>query len=210
MEPIPKSGLFYPNYLTRIALFALEDVMGTNGLNTILNLAGQSQLIGNYPPEDMDMGFDISYFSAIFGAMDELYGPKGGRILAMRAGGATFKQMIVDIGDAVDVNDEDFQTLPLTDKIQAGLSLVKITFSQSTIIVPSSPGDDEHFQYSLQYCPVCWGRTTDTPACFLIAGLLRASLRWVTSGQEFNVTQNAAKSCGAPTCDFIIPKTPIS
>ncbi len=37
--PIPKSGLYYPNKIARIALTAIEDVMGKNGLNAILNLA---------------------------------------------------------------------------------------------------------------------------------------------------------------------------
>jgi hypothetical protein len=37
MDPIPDSGLFYPNNLARITLLALEDVMGANGLNAILN-----------------------------------------------------------------------------------------------------------------------------------------------------------------------------
>ena len=45
MEPIPKSGLYYPNKIARIALTAIEDVMGKNGLNAILNLAGLTHLI---------------------------------------------------------------------------------------------------------------------------------------------------------------------
>jgi hypothetical protein len=210
MEPIPESGLYYPNNLARITLLALEDVMGANGLNAILNLAGQSPLIGNYPPDDMDNEFDFSYFSSIIGAMDEMYGPRGGRILAMRAGYATFKQILTNIGEAVDVNDEGFMAMPLTEKVRVGFSLVGITFSQSTKNVPAIQEEENQFLYSLKYCPVCWGRTTDAPACFIITGLLRASLRWVTHGLEFNVTQNAALSCGAPTCDFIIPKLPIS
>jgi len=209
MELIPESGLFYPNNLARITLLALEDVMGTNGLNAILNLAGQSQIIGNYPPDDMENEFEFAYLSSIIGAMDEMYGPRGGRILAMRAGYATFKQILTNIGEAVDVNDEGFMAMPLAEKVRVGFSIVGITFSQSTKNVPAIQEDENQFVYSLKYCPVCWGRTTDTPACFIIAGLLRGSLRWVTQGQEFNVTQSAAHSCGAPACDFIIPKTPI-
>jgi hypothetical protein len=208
MESIPESGLFYPNNLARITLLALEDVMGANGLNAILRLADQTQLIGNYPPDDMDNEFDFANFSSIIGAMDEMYGAKGGRILAMRAGYATFNKMLQTLGEAVDVNDEGFMAMDLVEKVRVGFSLVGITFSQSTKNVPSIKEDDNQFLYSLQYCPVCWGRTTDAHACFIITGLLRASLRWVTIGLEFNVTQSAAHSCGSATCDFIIPKSP--
>ena len=47
MEHIPKSGFYYANKFTRITLQAYEEVMGKNGLNAILNLAGLSNLIDN-------------------------------------------------------------------------------------------------------------------------------------------------------------------
>ena len=53
MEPIPKSGLYYPNKIARIAILAYEEVMGKNGLNAILNLAGLPHLINNYPPDNL-------------------------------------------------------------------------------------------------------------------------------------------------------------
>ena len=82
MEPIPKSGLYYPNKIARIAILSFEEVMGKNGLNAILNLAGLSNLIDNYPPDNLDRGFDFADFSAIQGALEEMYGPRGGRGLA--------------------------------------------------------------------------------------------------------------------------------
>ena len=49
MDPIPVSGLYYPNKMARIALHALEDVMGKNGVNAILNLADLPHLVDNPP-----------------------------------------------------------------------------------------------------------------------------------------------------------------
>ena len=54
MEPIPKAGLYYPNKIARLALGALEEVMGKNGLNAILNLANLSHLIDNFPPDNLE------------------------------------------------------------------------------------------------------------------------------------------------------------
>lgn len=209
MDLIPDSGLYYPNNLARITLHALDDVMGANGLNAILNLGNQSHLIGNYPPDDMENEFDFAWLSSIIGAMDTMYGPRGGRILAMRAGYATFAKILTNLGEAVDVNDEGFMAIPVEEKIRVGLSIIGITFTQSTSKMPLITDDEGQFLYSIKDCPVCWGRTTDSPACFLVTGMLRASVRWVTLGQEFNVAQSAAHSCGAETCDFIVPKDPI-
>ena len=60
MEPIPKSGLYYPNKAARIALESLESVMGKNGLNAILNLAHLPHLVDNYPPNNLERGFSFS------------------------------------------------------------------------------------------------------------------------------------------------------
>ena len=49
MESIPKSGFYYPNKFALITINALEDVMGKNGLNAILNLANLGNLIDNLP-----------------------------------------------------------------------------------------------------------------------------------------------------------------
>ena len=79
MDPIPKSGIFYPNRFGLITLQALEEVMGKNGLNAILNLAQLSSLIDNYPPPNLEKAFDFSDYSMVNLALEEMYGPRGGR-----------------------------------------------------------------------------------------------------------------------------------
>jgi hypothetical protein len=90
MEPIPKSGYYYANKFGLIMIKALEDVMGKNGLNAILNLARLPHLIDNNPPGNLAKEFDFADVSAINQALEEMYGPRGGRGLALRAGRATF------------------------------------------------------------------------------------------------------------------------
>ncbi len=84
MTPTQKSGLYYPNKFGLITIKALEEVMGKNGLNAILNLANMSHYIDNYPPDNLEKGFDFAELSAIGVALEEMYGPRGGRGLALR------------------------------------------------------------------------------------------------------------------------------
>ena len=98
MEPIPPSGLYYPNKFALITLDAFEQVMGKNGLNAILNLAHLSQLIDNYPPDNLNKEFDFAYYTAINIALEEMYGPRGGRGLALRAGRALFADALRNFG----------------------------------------------------------------------------------------------------------------
>ena len=58
-DPSELSGLYYPNRFGLILLDGLEEVMGRNGLNAILNMANLSQFISNPPTNDMEKGFDF-------------------------------------------------------------------------------------------------------------------------------------------------------
>ena len=48
MSPVQKTGLYYPNKFGLIIIKSLEEVMGKNGLNAILNLGGLNNYIENY------------------------------------------------------------------------------------------------------------------------------------------------------------------
>lgn len=208
IESIPESGLYFPNNVARIFMLSLEEVLGTHGLNTLLNQAGQADLIGNYPPNDTDKEFDYSNFSAIAGALEEIYGPKGARMMARRSGTLTFNQMIKDFGAPLDVEGKDFAGKQLQEKIAAGLMVIRGLFS-NTREEPYVRLDSGRFLYSVHYCPACWGRTTKDPSCFLISGILHSCLHWVTGGFEFEVRQTKAHSCGDATCDFEISPDPV-
>jgi predicted hydrocarbon binding protein len=210
MEIIPKSGLYYPNKAVRIALLALEEVMGKNGLNAILNLANQPHLIDNYPPDNLEREFDFADFSMINGALEEMYGARGGRGLALRAGRATFTDVLRNFGALAGVGDIAFKVLPLQSKLRLGIPTEAKIFSQISDQLSTVEEKEDHLIYRIHRCPVCWGRKTDKPACYIATGLLLASCKWLSGGNEFNVTQVAAHSCGSPTCDFIIPKQPVS
>jgi len=129
MDLIPKSGLYYPNRFALITLEALEEVMGKNGLNAILNMAHLSHLVDNYPPTNLAREFDFSQYSMINIALEEMYGPRGGRGLALRAGRATFSDALRNFGAMAGASDLAFKVLPLQQKLKLGLPAMGKIFS---------------------------------------------------------------------------------
>ncbi len=209
MDPIPKSGLYYPNKIARIALVAIEDVMGKNGLNAILNLADLSHLIENYPSDNLERQFDFADFSAINGALEEMYGPRGGRGLALRAGRATFSEGLRNFGALAGAGDLAFKVLPLPAKLHIGIPAMAKIFSTTSDQLSTVEEKEDHFVYSIHRCPVCWGRHVERPACFMAVGLLQEGLKWLSGGREFKVVQTTCKASGDTLCDFQIMKEPI-
>lgn len=209
MEPIPLSGYYYPNKIGRIAIGALEDVMGKNGINAILNLANASELIDHYPPDNLDRQFDFAKFSSVFGALEEMYGPRGGRGLALRAGRATFNNGLRNFGALAGVGDLAFKVLPLGAKLRIGVPAMARIFSTVSDQHSTTQEFSDHFIYTIHRCPVCWGRHSDKPDCYIATGLLQEGLKWLSGGMEFRVIETKCIAVGDPSCDFMIYKEPI-
>jgi predicted hydrocarbon binding protein len=211
MEPIPKSGHYYCNKFVYLALTAFEDVMGKNGLNAILNLAHLPHLIDNFPPDNLERGFDFADFSALNTALEEMYGPRGGRGLALRAGRAVFDGALRNFGALAGVGDLAFRVLPLHTKMRVGLPSMAKIFSQLSDQLSTVEERENEFIYTIHLCPVCWGRPkVDKPVCYIANGLIVGSLHWVSGGHEFRVTETKCVAMGDPTCEFHIPKQPLS
>jgi len=209
MEPIPKSGFYYPNKIARIAIMAMADVMGRNGLNSILNLAMLPHLIDNLPPDNLERKFDFADFSAIQGALEDMFGPRGGRSLALRGGRATFTQGLRNFGALAGAGDLAFKVLPLHAKLRIGLPAMAKVFTTTSDQWSTTQEFEDEFIYTIHGCPCCWRRQPDKPACFVATGLLQSGLNWLSGGKEFRVVQSTAKSVGDQNCQFIVYKDPI-
>jgi predicted hydrocarbon binding protein len=196
--------------MARIYLEVLEDIMGRNGLNSVLHKAKLDQLIGNYPPNDLKREFDFAEFSLLNQALDDTYGPRGGRVFALRGGKAAVKAGLDAFGAAVGIGGLAMKVLPLQAKLKVGLpaeAKIFSTFSDQTSYVQEQ-GD--RFVYVIERCPVCWGRHADRPVCHAAVGLLQGGLHWVSGGKDFKVVETQCKAMGDEDCRFDVYKEPLN
>jgi len=193
----------------RILLMSLEEVMGRNGLNALLNLVDLRQLINELPPDNLEKEFDFAHISNINRGLEEIYGPRGARGLALRGGRAIFSRGLRQFGALAGVSDLAFKVLPLQTKLKIGVPAVARIFTQFSDQTSYVEEFDEHFLYTIARCSMCWEQETDHPICFIGVGILQETLRWVSNGLEFRVDQIACKAMGDETCIFKVDKEPI-
>jgi predicted hydrocarbon binding protein len=170
-----------------------------------------SHLIDNFPPDNLERQFDFADFSAINGALEEMYGPRGGRGLALRAGRASFSRGLKNFGALAGAADLAFVVLPLQSKLRIGLPAFAKIFSQLSDQYSTVEEKESEFIWTIHKCPVCWGRTNvDKPVCYIATGILQESLKWVSGGNEFRVNESKCVAMGDSVCEFVIQKEPIS
>ena len=84
-------SFFYPQKMGRIIFMGMEEVIGISGVDAVLQLASLEKFIQNYPPARADRTFAFETVSLLQSTLEQAYGQRGGRGLALRVGRATFK-----------------------------------------------------------------------------------------------------------------------
>jgi hypothetical protein len=126
LEP---SGLYYPNRIARAFLWAMEDVMGQNGLNAVLSLAGLEGYIEHPPPDSLTKQVDFAHLAALNQALEDMYGARGGRGMALRIGRACFSRGMKSFGALKGISDPAFKVLPLESRVYLGLEALASVFT---------------------------------------------------------------------------------
>jgi hypothetical protein len=166
VQRIEPSGYYYPNLIARIYLESMEEVMGTNGLKAVLHLAGLSCLAEEFPPANLEKEFDFADYSMVNQALEEMYGPRAGRGLELRAGRASFARGVEQLGPLIGITEEAFKIMPMAAKLKAGIPALARVFTELSDQRSTVEDHGEYYSYSMHPCPVCWGRTADLPICF--------------------------------------------
>lgn len=194
----------------RIILLAMEDVIGHNGLNTILNLAGLSGIIDNMPPINFDRQFSFDSMSRMMACIESYFGPRAGQGLALRSGRACFKYGLREFGPMLGVSDMAFRLLPLSKKLTAGANLFAQTFNKFSDQQVRVEELDEVIHWHIDRCPICWQRKTDLPSCHLAVGILQEALYWVSGGKYFQIEETNCIAKGDSSCTIVIQKQPLN
>jgi len=204
-----KPAYKYPLKMGRIILLGMEEVMGRNGVNAVLRLASLDSLMENYPQGRADRAFPFETVTLLQSTLEQAYGPRGGRGLALRIGRACFKYGLKEYGSILGLTEMAFRMLPLPTKLSRGAKSFAELFNKHTDQRVRLEETDSQIFWHIEQCPLCWERKSADPVCHLAVGLLQESLYWVSGGKIFNVEETSCIARGDAACTIVIDKTPL-
>jgi predicted hydrocarbon binding protein len=203
------SGLYYPNRFARFYLLALEEVMGKHGLDATLEIAGLDRYVGRLPADTLERAVDFSALSALNLALDEMYGARGGRGMALRAGRAWLVKGMNGFGALSGINDPAFRTLALEERVRLGLRALASVFTHFSDQSSRLEETAQAFRFIVDNSPTAWMRETDKPICHPLVGLLQETVRWAANGRDYTVREVECRACGGSVCAFLVNKHPL-
>jgi predicted hydrocarbon binding protein len=196
--------------MRRIILQAMEEVIGHSGAQAVLQLASLGSFLDNDSSSSLKLSFSFQTVSLLQSALEQAYGPRGGRGVALRVGRACFKYGLKEFGSQLGLTEMAFRLLPLPTKLRVGAKSIADLFNKQTDQTVSVEETEKKILWQMDRCPLCLGRHEKEPVCHLAVGLLQESLYWVSSGKVFNVEETACIARGDASCTIEIEKLPIS
>lgn len=205
LEP---SGLYYPNRFARLMMQAMQDVMGLHGLNTILSLAGLDNYIDQMPPDNLAKQFDFAYIAAIAEALEDVYGPRGGRGIALRIGRAMVTNGLNNFGALAGMASNEYRRLPVDKRLYIGLETLAAVFTRFSDQESSVQDMDTVYHFLAEPSPMAWGRPLDQPVSHMLVGIIQATLHWSTQ-HEYHVQELPPSENQSDESVFRVNKQPI-
>jgi predicted hydrocarbon binding protein len=203
------SGLHYTNRLARWFLLAIEDALGKGGLEATLSMGEIHAFEEQLPPDNLKRQFDFAFFAAINHALEEMYGVRGGRGMALRIGRSWFNRGFQDYGLLAGVAHPAFQALPGDKRVEMGLQALATVLTQAADQPHQFRTSAEGCHFVIHNSPMAWGRSSDKPVCHAWVGLLQGCLHYASGGFEYHVYEQACSAVSNDDCVFVINRKPI-
>jgi hypothetical protein len=189
------------NALVRQALMSAQEVMGENGLNTVLRTSGLERYIGNFPPDNLEPAIQTSDYARLNEVIEEFYG-RGGRGMLRRVGKASFQYAVREQATLLGLAGIALKVLPTRQRIKFILDALVNALKKSNPQVDAWVEENEGiFAYCDASCAICHGRHSEDAICYLYIGSISEAVQWAT-GKEFKIVETHCTAKGDPHCRF--------
>jgi predicted hydrocarbon binding protein len=176
----------------RILMDAAEQVIGTNGLKSLLNYAMMSQLMVEKPGYGFEKTFSDTEYSRIIVSFYELLGVPGAKAV-FRIIGKTITERVKDLGLL-----DQFKDLPPQQKLFKAIEIYATVSGRGTV---SIQGDRVVFDNTR--CTTCFNLKSDVPICTVINGFIDQLAVWA-GFKGVRSVETKCKAMGDDTCLYEI------
>jgi len=197
----PKKQL--PNGLMHFILTELEEILGKNGINTVLRYKGLERLVGNYPPNDYNPGEPVETFSKIFTATIDIFGEKGFISVIRGAGKKSFHQMMEDFPGLFGIGQLEMDGLDPIDKFKLVYKTYIDNVTQMFGTATTIDIQDDKIIEDMPDCPWCVDVKAKGPICVIEADFITGMGIW-SGVDDTNVVETLCRANGDEVCQLLV------
>lgn len=198
------------NFVMKTYLTTLQNVVGENGLKSILNYSHLEKYVDNFPPDNHKLEIPVEELSVLFRSLHELFGRKGVRGLQLRVGRENARIGIE--GRSAIAESLRLVARLVPEKKKMRLLLEKVVeesnqmYPSRTDVVPVELQENENsFVIIHRNRFESENISSETPVCNVFIGNLQYVVEWIT-GHTHEVEEIECRAMGHPADVFKVAK----
>jgi len=187
-----------------VSLLTLKEILGLNGLNTVLNYGDLRRFRDFMPPNDDKLEIPIVEFTQLNASVIDIFSTKGARPLLYNSGRRGVRVILeknpalfgfINLGlKALSPKKRVEKVLTTADKETNKL------FGENQKLTILENG----FKTEIFDCFWCKGLKTKEPICHAEVGFEAEEIAWAAGGAiEYDVREVSCIACGDKTCTFL-------
>jgi predicted hydrocarbon binding protein len=196
-----------PNSMMYVTLLTVEEILGKNGLNSILNLGKMNHYRDHYPPNNEEMEIPVEHFMKVISTAIEIYGENGAKSVLYNCGRKAFRIILEENPSLMGLVGLGLKVLPKKKRAQ---KILETTSNEGNKIFGENQRfyvTDDGFVTEIYDCFYCVGLKSKTPICAAEVGFEYEALLWAT-GDEYEIKEVLCKARGDDVCKFVASSKP--
>jgi predicted hydrocarbon binding protein len=198
---------FISNMTFRVVLLGIREIIGENGLNTVLNYAKLAKYRDNLPPNDHEKNRClVSEVAAVDKGVADIFGDKGAAAILFQVGRMQAKWGLEENPDTAAAARNIFSGMSGFDTAKTALELAAGVVAAETDCKAWAQTDGQDLLYHIDENTHSFGMKSKTPVCHVTSGFVTGVIAWATGEEGWIGREEACMAMGAPHCTHRVKK----
>lgn len=189
----------------KVWLDTLQNVVGVQGLKSVLNYAHLEKYIDNFPPSNYELEVPLEDLRNLFFSFYEVFGGKGIYGLQLRVGRERARIVLEEHTPFSRIAKVAARLFPEQKKMRTALKKTKEETEQLYPTQIKLHEEESSFLYIDEANFESEGVMSNRPVCGVFVGTLQYIMEWVT-GRPHNVEEIECRAMGHPADVFRVAK----
>lgn len=195
------------NMTFRVMLLGINEIVGQNGLDVVLNFTGLTKYRKTIPPNnELVESCWISEATGLDKGIEEIFGDNGAAAILVQVGK---KQAAWGLEENKPVADQLKESMKGKDELEQIKMILTITAGIISTQMNTEvwiKEEDDAVYYCDKSATHCFNRVSSQPVCFVTVGFLAGLAEWATGSSSWRVEEIHCIALGDEYCSYRISK----
>ncbi len=198
---------FISNMTFRVVLLGVQEIIGKNGLRTVLNHTNLKKYLDNLPPNDHEKNLCLaSEVAAMDKGVADIFGKNGGAAILFQVGKMQAKWGLEENPDTATAARGLFAGKDEFETAKTALDLAAGVVAAETESKVWAEADGADILYHMDEDTHSFGIKSDRPVCYVTSGFVTGIVQWATGKNDWIGREEECTAQGAPRCTHRVKK----